>query len=167
MAITLNPAKPATFALKLRIPNRQTSPLYTNTPEVSGLTSFAVNGQPVTPVIEHGYALVTREWKAGDNVKLELPLTVQRVKPSAKIAATTGRVALRRGPLVYNLESADQNVESVLAPDAPLTSAWQADMLGGVDVIKGSFSDGKPLLAIPNYARLNRGGRSLVWIKDH
>ncbi len=167
VAITLNPSKPATFALKLRIPNRQTSSLYTNTPEVSGLTSFAVNGQAVTPGIEHGYASVTREWKAGDNVELELPLTLQRVKPSAKIAATTGRVALRRGPLVYNIESVDQNVESVLAPEAPLTSAWQADLLGGVDVIKGGFSDGKPMLAIPNYARLNRGGRSLVWIKDH
>ena len=100
-------------------------------------------------------------------MELELPLTLQRIKPSAKIAATSGRVALRRGPLVYNIESADQNVESVLAPDAALTSAWQADLLGGVDIINGSFSVGTPLLAIPNYARLNRGGRSLVWIKEH
>ncbi|MEI6604202.1 MAG: beta-L-arabinofuranosidase domain-containing protein [Verrucomicrobiota bacterium] len=166
VAIKIIPAKPATFTLKLRIPNRQTSSLYTHIPEVSGLTSLALNGQPVTPVIEHGYATITREWKSGDNVELELPLTLQRIKPSAKIAATSGRVALRRGPLVYNIESADQNVESVLAPDATLTSAWQADLLGGVDIIKGSFSDGKPLLAIPNYARLNRGGRSLVWIKE-
>jgi len=166
VAISLNPAKPATFTLKLRIPNRQTSPLYTNVPEVSGLIALALNGQPVTPVIEHGYAILSREWKAGDRVELELPLTLQRIKPSSQIAATTGRVALRRGPLVYNIESADQNLESVLAPDATLSSVWQADMLGGVDVIKGNFSDGKPLLAIPNYARLNRGGRSLVWIKE-
>ena len=165
VAVTLNPAKPATFALKLRIPNRQTSPLYTNTPEVFGLISLAVKGQPVTPVIDHGYAIVSREWKAGDRVELDLPLTLQRIKPSAKIASTTGRVALRRGPLVYNIESVDQSLDSVLAPDAPLTSVWQADLLGGVDVIKGSFSDGKPLLAVPNYARLNRGGRSQVWIK--
>ena len=37
---------------------------------------------------------------------------------------------------------------------------------GGVLVIKGAFADGKPLLAIPNYARLNRGGRSIVWMKE-
>ncbi|KAB2641267.1 MAG: Tat pathway signal protein [Verrucomicrobia bacterium] len=165
--ITLTPAKPATFALKLRIPNRESSPLYTHLPEVSGLVSLALNGQPVTPVIEHGYAIMTRLWKAGDRVELDLPLTLQRIIPSAKIAATTGRVALRRGPLVYNIESVDQDLDSVLAPNASLTSAWQPDLLGGVDVIKGCFSDGKPLLAIPNYARLNRGGRSLVWIKDH
>jgi uncharacterized protein len=34
-----------------------------------------------------------------------------------------------------------------------------------VMVIRGEFGDGTPLLAIPNYARLNRGGRSIVWIK--
>jgi hypothetical protein len=165
VALTLNPAKPATFALKLRVPNRQTSALYTHTPEASGLTAFAVNGQPVKPAIEHGYALVTREWKAGDKVELELPLPVQRISPSDKIAATAGRVALCRGPLVYNIESADQDPNSILAPTSPLTSEWDKDLLGGVMVIKGSFQDGKPLLAIPNYARLNRGGHSLVWIK--
>jgi DUF1680 family protein len=119
----------------------------------------------VKPAIEQGYALVTREWKAGDKVELELPLPVQRVSPSDKIAATTGRVALRRGPLVYNIESADQSIESVLAPDSPLSAEWNKEMLEGVMVIKGAFKDGKALLAVPNYARLNRGGRSLVWIK--
>ena len=166
VCLTVNPAKPATFTVNLRVPNRQTSPLYANIPEVSGLTRLTVNGQALTPAVEHGYARITRQWKTGDTVTLELPLTVQRVKPSDKIAATTGRVALRRGPLVYNIESADQNVESVLAPDSPLATEWQAGLLGGVEVIKGTFSDGKPLQAIPNYARLNRGGRSLVWIKD-
>ena len=32
--------------------------------------------------------------------------------------------------------------------------------------IKSSFTDGTPLTAIPNYARANRGGRSLVWINE-
>ena len=166
VAITLNPAKPANFTVNLRVPCRQTSPLYVNSPEVGGLISLAINGKPITPEIDHGYARITREWKTGDTVTLELPLTVQRIHASEMIAATKGRVSLRRGPLVYNIESPDQNVESVLAPDSPLAAEWRADLLGGVPVIKGAFSDGKPLLAIPNYTRLNRGGRSLVWIKE-
>jgi hypothetical protein len=76
-------------------------------------------------------------------------------------------VALKFGPLVYNIESVDQNVNSVLSDDSPLTAEWNANLLGGVMIIKGKFADGSPLTAIPNYARLNRGGRSLVWIRDN
>ena len=47
-----------------------------------------------------------------------------------------------------------------------LTAEWLGDLLGGVVVLKGQFRDGKPLLAVPNFARLNRPGRSLVWIKE-
>ena len=64
-----------------------------------------------------GYAVLDRTWKAGDKVELEVPLQVQRVKASDQIAATRGRVALRYGPLIYNLESVDQNLDSVLEPD--------------------------------------------------
>jgi DUF1680 family protein len=163
--LVLQPAKPTKFALHLRVPNRQTSPLYTHTPEVGGLVSLSLNGQPVAPTIQHGYAVIEREWKAGDTVALEVPLPVQTIKPSAHIAATKGCVALRRGPLVYNLESADQKIDAAFDPASALTAEWQ-ELLGGVVVLKGQFRDGKPLLAVPNFARLNRPGRSLVWIKE-
>jgi hypothetical protein len=80
-----------------------------------------------------------------------------------------GRVALRYGPLIYNVESVDQadhNVNRALAPGAPLATEWDPNLLDGVDVIKGTFADGTPMMAIPNYARLNRGGRSMVWMQD-
>jgi hypothetical protein len=32
--------------------------------------------------------------------------------------------------------------------------------------LKSTFADGTPATAIPNYARLNRPGRSTVWIKE-
>lgn len=165
VTLTVNPAALKKFALKIRVPNRQTSELYTNMPAAQGLTSLAVNGKRVKPTIENGYAVLKRTWNAGDKVEWEAPLQVQRVKASDKIAATRGRVALRYGPLIYNLESVDQNVDSVLSPAATLSTEWRPDLLGGVVVIKGEFTDGKPLLAIPNYARLNRGGRSIVWIR--
>jgi hypothetical protein len=47
-----------------------------------------------------------------------------------------------------------------------LTAEWRGDLVGGVVVLKGQFRDGKPPLAAPNFARLNRPGRSLVWIKE-
>lgn len=166
VSITVNPSAPAKFSLRVRAPNRQTSLLYPTVPDVEGLASLSVNGQAVPPGLENGYAVITREWKSGDKVELEIPLAVQRVRADSRIAATAGRVALRFGALIYNIESVDQNLDSVLPGDSPLITEWKGGLLDGVLVIKGTFADGKPLLAIPNYSRLNRGGRSIVWIKD-
>ena len=151
----------------MRVPDRTTSELYTPTPAVSGLKSLAVNGKTVSPKIKNGYAAITREWETGDKIELELPMEIQVVKADEHIAADRGRVALRYGPLIYNVESVDQpNLN--LAPDTKsLSTEWRGDLLGGVKVIKGKWSDGSPLLAIPNYARENRGaGESLVWLND-
>jgi DUF1680 family protein len=95
-----------------------------------------------------------------------LPLKPQRIQASPKIKADVGRVALRYGPLIYNFESVDQSLDAILSPTAPLTTEWKPDLLDGVMVIRSTAKDGSPLLAIPNYARLNRGGRSVVWLKD-
>ena len=167
ISLTVNPPSPQNFALFLRIPQPTVSELYTETPSVSGLVSLTLNGKPVKPEMVNGYAKITAQWKAGDRVDLEVPMKPQRVHCSDKVAANRGRVALRYGPLVYNIETADkQDVEGVLPPNAPLTAEWRPDLLGGVMVLKSTFADGKPLLAIPNYARNNRGGRSVVWIKE-
>ncbi len=65
-------------------------------------------------------------------------------------------MALRYGPLVYNIEKVDQDITKAVSPKSALTTEWKGDLLGGVMVIKGTFSDGSPMLAIPNYARMNR-----------
>lgn len=167
VSLTLEPAVgEAEFALHLRVPDRATSPLYTATPSSGGLGEIRINGQPVAPRLENGYAVVARRWRAGDRVEFTVPRVVQRVHCDERVAANCGRVALRYGPLLYNVESVDQNIDAVLAPDAPLSTEWRPDLLGGVTVIKGHYTDGSALLAIPNYARNNRGGRSIVWLRE-
>jgi DUF1680 family protein len=132
--------------------------------------------------VEKGYAVLDRKWKAGDKIDLVLPMKVQRVKASDKIAATAGRVALRYGPLIYNVEQVDQDITKVLSPASALTTEWKGGLLGGVMVVKGTWSDGSALTAIPNYARNNRhpapaadsarrsrgrrAASSIVWLKD-
>ncbi len=156
VAITVNPKAPKTFSVRVRVPDRGVSSLYRATPDANGITSLAVNGKPVKIAIDKGYAVVTRDWKAGDKIDLVLPMKAQRVHGSEKLAATRGKVALRYGPLMYNIEKVDQDITKALAPDSELTTEWRADLLGGVMVIKGKFADGSPMLAIPNFARTNR-----------
>jgi hypothetical protein len=123
-----------------------------------GVKRLAVNGKEVEPEIRKGYAVVTRAWKAGDHIELELPMEPQRVEADERIKADLGTVALKYGPLVYSVEAADNaNIGQKLG-DASLRTEWKGDLLGGVVVITGKWADGSPMLAIPNYARMNRVG---------
>jgi uncharacterized protein len=185
VAITVNPEQSKEFTVYVRVPNRKTSDLYSPTPQVSGLKSVKVNGQTVNPKIENGYAVIRRTWKKGDRIEVVLPMEIQKITADERIEGNRDRVALRYGPLIYNVEAADQpDIANKSIGTAPLKLEWRPDFLKGIMAITGTWSDGTPLVAIPNYARLNRiettqypqneqGGQqgvrrppqSLVWIK--
>jgi DUF1680 family protein len=156
VTITVNPASRRSFSVRVRVPDRMVSDLYEASPEANGIRSIAVNGEAIDPPIERGYAVITRTWEPGDRIELELPLRVQRVHADERIEANRGLVALKYGPLVYNIEAEDQDIHQDLSPRAPLETEWREDFLGGVTVIKGQFANGSPMLAIPNFARTNR-----------
>jgi len=160
ISITVNPKESRKFSVYVRIPNRQLSDLYPTAPKISGVKSFAVNGETITPQIEKGYAVVTRDWAPGDHIDLELPLAPQIIRADPRIKADQARVALRYGPLIYNVELADQSDIGQPIGNSPLTAEWRSDLLGGVMTLKGTWANGNPLLAIPNYARMNRVGQS-------
>jgi hypothetical protein len=156
----VNPKQSKNFSVFVRVPDRKTSALYASTPEVKGLKSLAVNGKSVPIKIENGYVAIARNWKAGDKIELELPMEVQRIKADDHIAADRGLVALRYGPLIYNVERADQQDINQAIGSQPLKAEWRGDLLEGVMTIKGSWADGSQLTAIPHYARNNRLGGS-------
>ena len=165
VSIGVNPSASKPFTIRVRVPDRDVSSLYRSTPAANGVTTLAVNGAAVKLATKNGYAEITRTWKKGDTITLELPMVPQRVYASDKIMTmsqgkptypTRDKVALRYGPLVYNLEQVDQDITKTLPPDAKFTTEFRRDLLGGVLVLKSTFSDGSPLTAIPNFARYNR-----------
>jgi hypothetical protein len=105
-------------------------------------------------------------------------MMVQRVKANEKIEADRGKVAVRYGPVVYSIEQVDQDIAKALGLTSQLTTEWMLDLLEGVVVVKGQFTDGSPMMAIPNFARMNRGPvppttqgqrrrpMSIVWITE-
>lgn len=109
IALWVAVAKPTRFALSLRIPAWAKG------------AAIAVNGQKVDveSVTVDGYARIEREWKAGDSVRLDLPLVPRALRANPKVRQDAGRVAVMRGPLVYCLEGADNPVglNSILLGD--------------------------------------------------
>jgi DUF1680 family protein len=179
VSLIVNPEEAREFTLNIRVPDRKTSSLYNPVPLVNGFKSLTVNGKAVQQKVINGYAVISRIWKAGDIVDFEMPMEVQTVTADNKIVADRGQVALKYGPLIYNVEKADQPDIGKYIGITPLSAEWNGNLLNGVMVIKGKWSDGSTLTAIPNFARNNRNsvkstyapgpenpdGGSKVWIK--
>ena len=168
--ITVAPARPATFTLKLRLPGWATGkPIatdlyrYLDTPASSEPVRLRINGQPAPFSVADGFAAVEREWKPGDLVELALPMPVRRVVAHDAIKDDRGLVAVERGPLVYCIEEADNGkhlFSLVLGDDVKLTPEEHPELLGGITRLHGPG-----LTMIPYYAWGHRGaGRMNVWL---
>ena len=57
--------------------------------------------RPVSP----GYAVAEGEWGAGDEIRLDLPMTPRWTLPDRRVDALRGCAAVERGPVVYCAES--------------------------------------------------------------
>ncbi|MEO1258699.1 MAG: glycoside hydrolase family 127 protein [Bacteroidota bacterium] len=189
VTINVEPAKPNTFTLKIRIPGWARADavpfdLYSfkNKDPKKHRIYLRLNGKDLPVKMESGYAIINRKWRKGDVVEVVLPNTVHFTEAHENVEANRGRVALQRGPLVYCLEGKDQGddrIHSVLLDEeSAVTSQFENNLLGGVQVLnfpgslvqeKGMASFGGtidlPLKAIPYYAWANRGkDNMLVWL---
>jgi len=94
--LQLDPARPVKFSLQLRIPAWARG------------ASVTVNGQPAKGDAKSGaFFELTREWKSGDEVRLDLPMPWRLVKGRQRQA---GRVAVMRGPQLFCLNPAQNAV---------------------------------------------------------
>ncbi|TAJ58379.1 MAG: glycoside hydrolase family 127 protein [Chitinophagaceae bacterium] len=185
LGFTIQTNIPNAFTLRIRIPGwaqQQAMPSqlywFANTSAASQLP-IKVNGQPIEYLMENGYALIKRNWKKGDQLSLQLPMEIRKVKADTNLTDNIGKLALQRGPIVYCAEWADNNgkVANLLLPESSsLTAAFKPDLLQGVTVLQGelpaviiengnSISTRKqPFTAIPYYSWANRGqGEMTVW----
>ena len=67
-----------------------------------------VNGKAADVKLVPGeYAEISRKWKAGDQLELQLPMAVKMIESNPLVEETRNQVAVKRGPIVYCLESVD------------------------------------------------------------
>lgn len=127
--LTLRLPQPARFGLFLRIPGWCRK------------HALRVNGKTAAHKMVKGYAKVSRTWADGDRVELSLPMPIERLVAHPLVAEDAGKVALRRGPLVYCLEQCDNAapVRSILLPaKAKLTARFDKRLFDGAIVLEGT-----------------------------
>ena len=178
VTIEVAPDAPREFTLHVRMPGWARNP------------SLRVNGASVTPAVARGYAAIHRTWRKGDRVELSLPMPVERLAAHPNVLHSRGKVAIRRGPLVYALEEADNPVplrRTILPRNAAFETPFDPELAGGVVRITtqgllraeldwegrlyqpAAASAAKPvaLSAVPYAIWGNRGmGEMIVWIDE-
>ena len=92
--IARSPDRPWTLSLRV--------PAWTE-----GATAHLVDADGTRRTVAPGTATVTRVFRPGDEIRLELPVAPRWITPDPRIDAVRGTVAVQRGPLVYCAESVD------------------------------------------------------------
>ncbi|MCP5519961.1 MAG: glycoside hydrolase family 127 protein [Verrucomicrobiales bacterium] len=169
----------AEFAIRLRIPGWAKS------------AALRVNLRPVElDPGPDGYVTLRRRWLPGDLIDLDLPMEPRLLESHPLVEETFNQLAVKHGPLVYCLESADlptgtRILDVALPPGTRLTARYDGRLLQGVVVLEG---DGQlrpsgdwsgqlyrevaptpakpiPILLVPYYAWANRApGEMTVWM---
>ena len=177
--LAVSPCKPAEFTLRLRIPGWSRSHII----RVNGATQVATS-------TDRGYACLKRLWRVSDVVELELPMPVERTYANPQVKSNVGRVALKRGPLVYCLEQIDNMSAPVallrLPRSAPTSTQLRTEPFDGLVAIvvdgqalaeggdnealyrsEPNRSVSAKITAVPYFSWCNRGAnRMAVWIPE-
>jgi len=129
--LTIEDCGRAVFGLKLRIPGWATS-------ATVRLNGVLVEASPVPG----SYFQICRAWQPGDVVDLDLPMPVKLVEANPFVEEASNQLAVKRGPLVYCLESADLppgvRILDVLLPGSvDLIARYDGRLLGGVVALEG------------------------------
>jgi DUF1680 family protein len=99
------------------------------------------NSSTGQPWVERGHVAVRRRWRAGDELILDLSILAERIRAHPDVRADQGRVALKRGPIVYCVEEADNTAAPhrlVLPRGEPIKATFEPDLLGGVATLNGT-----------------------------
>lgn len=177
VSITIEACKKDAFEVWLRIP------------EWAEGAIVQINGQDAGVAITPGtFVVIDRKWKAGDRITLDMPMEAGFVEGHPRIEEVRNQVAIKRGPIVYCLESPDlpegtSILDVYISGKGPLKAEYRSDFLGGVTLIgtevllrsnngkgmyrKVSKPEWTPLQTqfVPYYAWSNRGQSEMtVWL---
>ena len=124
-----------------KAPSKEYS-VFLRIPDWAEESHITVNGKRAGKNLESGrYHEIRRSWSSGDRIELVLPMSVELLEAHPLVEEVRNQVAVRRGPIVYCLESIDvpddvRIEDVVLSPVEPFQDRFVEDFLGGVVVLE-------------------------------
>ena len=82
--------------------------------------SLSINGaHPKVRDMDGGFVIAAKKWNAGDKIELNFEMPATLIESNPLVEETSNRVTVKRGPMIYCLESSDlpgQNIFDVVIP---------------------------------------------------
>ena len=177
VTLTVEQFPAETFGLKLRLPSWCTE------------AKLLINGKVTSYTSERGYVTIQRTWKKGDVIQWNMAMPTELLESNPLVEENRNQVAVKRGPIVYCLESPDMptstRVFDVAIPssatfkpvatqleNSPITMLetngvlvndknWEKQLYRPLSQPKKTV----PLKLIPYYAWANRGQSEMtIWV---
>ncbi|MBI9050404.1 MAG: glycoside hydrolase family 127 protein [Anaerolineaceae bacterium] len=172
VVIQVTPQESGEFSLHLRIPSwARSTGLRINNEEQTTPTAKRINTQQTASGFDprtSTYQEIKRNWSPGDVVEIDFNMDIQIRRAHPKVKGHNGKAAITAGPLVFCLESVDNpemdifNVQ--ISPDS-LALQFDANLLGGTNLITAKSQEGTLLTLIPYHLWGNRGASQMtVWM---
>ena len=158
------------YDLMLRIPgwalNRPLpSTLYSYADGMTGGWDIRINGEEYDCAPIDGYCRISRTWKKGDVVSLSFDMKPRTVTADIRVEADRDKVAVERGPLVYCVESVDNEGIDIFSEPLSLKPEFTSGNMNiegtGITTLKAGG-----ITFIPYYAWSHRGDSEMtVWLE--
>lgn len=129
--ITIQECKDLPFEILLRIPGWAEG------------AKVLVNGQDAgIDIVSGTFARIERQWRKGDVITLDMPMEIHLVEGHPRIEEVRNQVAIKRGPVVYCIESPDlpantKILDVYISGNTELKADHRPEFLGGITVLKG------------------------------
>lgn len=141
LALTQETNYPWDGTVKLKLKSEGKFTLFVRIPAWAAGTTVKVNSNRVPGLRPGTYLKLTRTWTNGDIVQLHMPMRTQMIKANPLVEQLRNQIALRRGPIVYCLESVDLpnsvNILDVFVKGNAQTEAvFKPGLLGGVTALQ-------------------------------
>ncbi len=170
VGIVINPDEEQTFTLKIRLPGwvlNKPLPgdLYSYVNSYSNNSKIMINGKEETIKLNKGYIEISKKWKKGDKIELDLPMTVHKVIANEKVKEDSNKIAIEYGPIVYCAEEIDnKNIDEIYIPSDIIFYTDEMNIAGEKFISLKGMIDGSEIKLIPYYLWSNRGiGKMKVW----
>lgn len=124
--------------------------LFLRIPAWTKNAQISINGKHQADNLNSGtYAELNRVWKKGDVVELNLPMEATLIEANPLVEENRNQVAVKRGPVVYCLESTDLPGKSIFNAFIPTATTFEA---------KPIHIDGAEMMSLVGTAKLVSNG---------